>query len=203
MTSESTAQSPARQDAARPRDAVFEKVVDGFGTVRIVPVDPAADAGLIHGWVTEERARYWGMTDHSREQVLEIYEYLDSLTTHHAYLVERDGEPVALFQTYEPDADPVGECYDVQPGDFGVHLLIGPAKGAPQRGFTGELLGAFIAYVLADPAHRRIVVEPDARNTKAIERMVRAGFVLGPEIDKPEKRARLAFLSRDAMARRG
>ncbi|MGW1494758.1 GNAT family N-acetyltransferase [Streptomyces sp. NPDC002402] len=203
MTSESTAQSPALQDAARPRDAVFEKVVDGFGTVRIVPVDPAADASLIHGWVTEERARYWGMTDHSREQVLEIYEYLDSLTTHHAFLVERDGEPVALFQTYEPDADPVGECYDVQPGDLGVHLLIGPANGAPQQGFTGELLGAFIAYALSDPAHRRIVVEPDARNTKAIERMVRAGFVLGAEIDKPEKRARLAFLSRDAMARRG
>ncbi|WP_406404414.1 acetyltransferase [Streptomyces sp. NBC_00879] len=203
MTSESTAQSPARQEHARPREAVFEKVVDGFGTVRIVPVDPAADAGLIHGWVTEERARYWGMTDHSREQVLETYEYLDSLTTHHAFLVERDGEPVALFQKYEPDADPVGECYDVQPGDVGVHLLIGPANGAPQRGFTGELLSAFIAYALSDPAHRRIVVEPDARNTKAIERMVRAGFVLGPEIDKPEKRARLAFLSRDAMARRG
>lgn len=203
MTSESTAQSSARQEAARPRDAVFEKVVDGFGTVRIVPVDPAADAGLIHGWVTEERARYWGMTDHSREQVQEIYEYLDSLTTHHAFLVERDGEPVALFQMYEPEADPVGECYDVQPGDLGFHLLIGPANGAPQRGFTGELLRAFIAYALSDPAHRRIVVEPDARNTKAIERMVRAGFVLGPEIDKPEKRARLAFLSRDAMARRG
>lgn len=30
MTSESTAQSPARQDGARPREAVFEQVVDGF-----------------------------------------------------------------------------------------------------------------------------------------------------------------------------
>ncbi|MET7621828.1 GNAT family N-acetyltransferase [Streptomyces sp. NPDC005408] len=198
MTPESTAQSPART-----REAVFEQVVDGFGTVRIVPVDPAADADLIHGWVTEERARFWGMTGHSREQVLEIYEYLDSLTTHHAFLAERDGAPVALFQAYEPEADPVGECYDVQPGDFGVHLLIGPAKGGAERGFTGKLLGVFITYVLADPAHLRIIVEPDARNTKAIERMVRAGFVLGPEIDKPEKRARLAFLSRDAMARRG
>ncbi|TQK42837.1 RimJ/RimL family protein N-acetyltransferase [Streptomyces sp. SLBN-118] len=198
MTSESTAQDPAHADGVRPREAVFEQVVEGFGTVRVVPVDPAADAGLIHSWVTEERARYWGMTDHSREQVLETYEYLDSLTTHHAFLVHRDGEPVALFQSYEPDADPVGECYDVQPGDFGIHLLIGPANGATERGFTGNLLAAFTAYVLADPAHRRIVVEPDARNTKAIERMVRAGFVLGPEIDKPEKRARLAFLSRDA-----
>ncbi|MER5460148.1 GNAT family N-acetyltransferase [Streptomyces sp. NPDC002668] len=184
------------------REAVHEQTVEGFGTVRVLPLDPVADLDLIHGWVTGERARFWGMGGHSREQVLEIYEYLDSLTTHHAYVVQRDGEPVALFQTYEPDADPVGECYDVQPGDFGVHLLIGPAHGGTERGFTGGLLSVLVGYALADPEHRRIVVEPDARNEKAIERMVRAGFVLGPEIDKPEKRARLAFLSRDAVGRR-
>lgn len=55
---------------------------------------------------------------------------------------------------------------------------------------------------LADPEHRRIIIEPDARNQKAIERMVRAGFELGPEIDKPEKRARLAFFSREPQERR-
>lgn len=33
--------------------------------------------------------------------------------------------------------------------------------------------------------------------------MVRAGLVLGPEINKPEKRAQPAFLSRDAVGRRG
>ncbi|MGI5400946.1 GNAT family N-acetyltransferase [Streptomyces sp. CA-135486] len=192
-----TSETPAR------REAVYEQTVDGFGTVRIVPLDPAADVDLIHGWVTEERARFWGMADHTREQVLEIYEYLDSLTTHHAFLVQRDGEPVALFQTYEPDADPVGECYEVQPGDYGIHILIGPADGGTERGFTGEIFRVLIAYVLADPEHRRIIVEPDARNQKAIERMVRAGFELGPEIDKPEKRARLAFFSREPQERRG
>lgn len=187
------------ESATRPRAAVHEQVVEGLGRVRIVPLDPTADLDLIHRWVTEERARFWGMIGHSREEVLEIYEYVDSLTTHHAYLVHRDGEPVALFQTYEPDADPVGECYDVRPGDFGVHLLIAPAEGDAERGFTGGLMTALMSYALADPRHLRIVVEPDARNEKAIERMVRAGFELGPEIEKPEKRARLAFLSRDVI----
>ncbi|MEU4493327.1 GNAT family N-acetyltransferase [Streptomyces sp. NPDC023998] len=198
-----TEEDMTSETPARLRKAVYEQTVDGFGTVRIVPLTPAADVDLIHGWVTEERARFWGMADHTREQVLEIYEYLDSLTTHHAFLVQRDGEPVALFQTYEPDADPVGECYEVQPGDYGVHILIGPADGRTERGFTGEILRVLIAYVLADPAHRRIIVEPDARNQKAIERMVRAGFELGPEIDKPEKRARLAFFSHEPQERRG
>ncbi|MEU5330181.1 GNAT family N-acetyltransferase [Streptomyces parvus] len=198
-------ENPAMTAATEPvapalRAAVHEQKVEGFGTVRLVPVDPAADAELLHRWVTEERARSWGMADHTREQVREIYEFVDSLPTHHAYLALRDGVPAALFQTYEPDADPVGECYDVQPGDFGVHLLIAPAEGeGTVKGYTDALLTAFIAHVFSDPAHVRVVVEPDVRNEKAIARMVRIGFELGPEIRKPEKTARLAFLTRAAL----
>ncbi|MFE7484453.1 GNAT family N-acetyltransferase [Streptomyces sp. NPDC057552] len=196
-TEETTSMTTTTVPALRP--AVYEQKVEGFGTVRLVPVDPAADAGLLHGWVTEERARFWGMADHTREQVQEIYEFVGSLPTHHAYLVLRDGVPAALFQTYEPDADPVGECYDVRPGDFGIHLLIAPAEGeGAVKGYTESLLTAFIGYVFSDPAHLRVVVEPDARNEKAIARMVRVGFELGPEIQKPEKTARLAFLTRAA-----
>ncbi|MFE3721228.1 GNAT family N-acetyltransferase [Streptomyces cyaneofuscatus] len=194
----STASDASTVPALRP--AVHEQKVEGFGVVRLVPVDPAADAELLHRWVTEERARFWGMADHTREQVREIYEFVDSLPTHHAYLALRDGVPAALFQTYEPDADPVGECYDVQPGDFGIHLLIAPAEGeGAVKGYTDALLTAFIGYVFSDPAHLRVVVEPDARNEKALARMVRVGFELGPEIEKPEKTARLAFLTRAAL----
>ncbi|MFJ9108749.1 GNAT family N-acetyltransferase [Streptomyces sp. NPDC102283] len=190
---------PADPTAPALRAAVHEQKVEGFGTVRLVPVDPAADADLLHGWVTEERARFWGMGDHTREQVREIYEFVGSLPTHHAYLALRDGVPAALLQTYEPDADPVGACYDVRPGDFGIHLLIAPAEGeGAVRGHTDALLTAFIGFVFGDPARLRVVVEPDARNEKALARMVRAGFALGPEIVKPEKTARLAFLTREA-----
>ncbi|MEU7618245.1 GNAT family N-acetyltransferase [Micromonospora rifamycinica] len=172
--------------------------VEGFGEVSIRLVEPDRDVEVIHDWVTRERSRFWGMRDASRERVREIYTYLDSLTTHHAYLVHRDGRPVALFQTYEPAADPVGECYDVRPGDFGIHLLIGPPDGGAEPGFTGVLLDAFLAFVLADPTRLRIVAEPDARNARAVDRLVRAGFLPGPLVDLPDKRARLLFLDRDA-----
>lgn len=196
-TTMTTTPEPTASTVPALRPAVHEQKVEGFGVVRLVPVDPAADAGLLHGWVTQERARFWGMADHTREQVQEIYEFVGSLPTHHAYLALRDGVPAALFQTYEPDADPVGECYEVQPGDFGIHLLIAPAEGeGAVKGYTDALLTAFIGYVFSDPAHLRVVVEPDARNEKALARMVRVGFELGPEIEKPEKTARLAFLSR-------
>ncbi|MFD9123845.1 GNAT family N-acetyltransferase [Kitasatospora sp. NPDC059571] len=180
------------------RPAVHEEEVAGFGRLRIVPLDPAADAALVHRWVTEDRARFWGMLDHTVEQVREVYEFVDSLSTHHAFLALRDGTPVALFQTYDPAHDPVGECYEVRPGDHGVHLLIGPADAGGEDGFTGRLIGGFLRFVLADPAHRRIVAEPDARNDRAVARLLRSGFELGPLIDKPEKRARLVFLTRPA-----
>ncbi|WP_405438310.1 acetyltransferase [Streptomyces avidinii] len=190
--------------------SVHTQVVEGFGTVTITPVDPAADSALIHSWVTQERARFWGMGEAGRELIQEIYEDVDRRTTHHAFMVSRDGEQVALFQTYDCAEDRVSECYEVRPGDVGVHLLIGPTEGAAERGFTGALMSAFIAFVFSDGAARRVVVEPDARNTKAIARMERTGFVLGPEVVLPEidlpevylpaKPARLAFLSAPGAA---
>ncbi|MFD9335619.1 GNAT family N-acetyltransferase [Streptomyces sp. NPDC060028] len=187
------------------RRPVSSNLVEGFGTVTITPVDPAADSALIHSWVTEERARFWGMGGASRELVQEIYEDVDRRSTHHAFMIGRDGERVALFQTYDCAEDRVGECYEVRPGDVGVHLLLAPSTGAAEHGFTASLVRAFLAYLIHDHGARRIVAEPDARNTKAIARLERSGFALGPEVELPEidlpevylpaKRARLLFLT--------
>ncbi|GGN67064.1 acetyltransferase [Streptomyces albiflavescens] len=196
----------------RDREAVHEQLVDGFGTVRILPLDPHADLDVVHSWVAQERAEFWGMNGLTKQQVLETYRHLDSLDTHHAFLAVKDGEPVALFQTYEPEADRVSECYDVEPGDIGVHLLIGPPGQAGARpGFSSSLLVAFTSYVLVGLDRERVVVDPDERNRKAIARFERQGFDLGPavvlpEIDLPdvylpEKRAQLAFLTREAAFR--
>lgn len=207
--------STATEPYAGGRPAVHEQTIDGFGTVRVLPVDPRADLDVVHAWVGAERAAYWGMTGFTRQQVLETFLHLDSLDTHHAFLAVKDGVPAALFQTYEPTADRVGECYEVAPGDIGVHLLIGPPEeGAGARpGWSSALLTAFLGYALTGLDRRRAVVEPDARNTKAIERLTRTGFVPAgdivlPEIDLPEvhlaeKHARLAFLTREAFEATG
>ncbi|MDX3098818.1 GNAT family N-acetyltransferase [Streptomyces sp. ME19-03-3] len=184
-------------DRAMTGAAPYERTVPGFGTVRIRPMDPAGDAEVVHGWVNEDRARFWGMVGHSREQVREIYAVIDSLTTHHAYLALHDDRPAALFQTYQPEHDPLGDHYDVQEGDVGIHLLIGPSRGTALPGYTGHLVGGFLAFLLADPTLRRIVAEPDSRNKKSVARLLRSGFTLGPLIDLPEKRAQLVFLSRE------
>lgn len=191
----------------RARTAVHTRTVDGFGTVRVLRLDPRADAATVHAWVREERAAFWGMNGLTQEQVAEIYAHLDTLDTHHAYLLEKDGEPAGLLQTYEPEADRVSECYDVRPGDIGVHLLLAPASGAVRSGWSSALLGAVASYVLLGLDRRRVVVDPDVRNEKAVTRFLKEGFVAGdvvvlPEIDLPdvylpEKHAQLAFLTRE------
>ncbi|WP_155060048.1 GNAT family N-acetyltransferase [Streptomyces blattellae] len=195
--------------APAARRAVHEQAVDGLGTIRVLPLDARADAEVVHGWVSEERASFWGMNGLSRDQVADIYAHMDTLDTHHAYLVARETEPVAVLQTYEPDADRVSECYRVEPGDIGVHLLLAPAGAEGARpGWTAALAGALFTYVLLGLDRRRIVVDPDVRNEKAVTRFLNLGFTAGPavvlpEIDLPdvylpEKHAQLAFLTREA-----
>lgn len=194
------------------RIPVHEQDLAGFGTVRVLPLDPAEDAGVIHRWVSEDRAAFWGMTELTRDQVEAVYAHMDTLDTHHAHLVVKDGEPVALLQTYEPAADRVSECYDVEPGDIGVHLLLAPpgTEGA-RPGWTAALAAALMGYVLVGLDRSRIVVDPDIGNEKAVARFLRQGFTAGPavvlpEVDLPdvylpEKKAQLAFLRREVAFR--
>ncbi|MGI5456126.1 GNAT family N-acetyltransferase [Streptomyces sp. CA-249302] len=178
------------------------------GAVRVLPLDAHADADVLHRWVREERAVFWGMNGLTRDQVAEIYAHMDTLDTHHAFLLVRDGEPVGLLQTYEPEADRVSECYEVRDGDIGIHLLLAPAReGGARSGWSAALLTAVTSYVLLGLDRRRVVVDPDVRNERAVDRFLRQGFVAGevvvlPEIDipdvyLPEKKAQLAFLERE------
>jgi hypothetical protein len=178
-----------------------------FGPVAVRPLDLRTDLDTLHAWVSEERAAFWGMVGLTRGQVAEIYAHMETLDTHHAFVVEREGTGalLALFQTYEPDADRVGECYEVRPGDIGLHVLLAPpGEEGPRRGWSGRVLRVITGCLLRE--RTRVVVDPDVRNDKAIARFVREGFVLGdrvtlpevrlPDVFLPEKQARLAFLTR-------
>lgn len=170
-------------------------------SLRLDPFDPARDAEVLHGWVVEDRAQFWMMRDHTLEEVREIYTWLDEQPTHHVWFVRDDaGAPVALLQDYEPAAEEVGSTYDVQPGDLGIHLMLAPAT-TPRHGFTAEVVDFALGEVFADPAVQRLVVEPDARNAKAVALARRLGFELGPVVELSTKPAQLAFLTRAAAGR--
>jgi RimJ/RimL family protein N-acetyltransferase len=158
------------------------------------PLDPARDAELIHSWVTEERATFWMMQDHTVDEVREIYTWIHEQPTHHAWLVHSDDDPVALFQDYDPRAEEVGEHYDVQPGDIGVHFMVRPGRAKLVMPFL-------LREVFADPQVRSVIAEPDIRNAKSLALVDRLGFERGPEIQLWTKPAQLMFLTREAYER--
>ncbi|TBL30861.1 GNAT family N-acetyltransferase, partial [Verrucosispora sp. SN26_14.1] len=64
------------------------------------------------------------------------------------------------------------------------------------RALAGPVGAALARFLFLDPTRDRIVVEPDVRNDAARRRLLAEGFTLAEEIDMPDKRARLAFLTR-------
>ncbi|MDF9716373.1 acetyltransferase [Nocardioides sp. ChNu-153] len=188
-----TAPLPEPPSPARP--VLHERRAPGLGHLTLAELDPATEAGIVHAWTREERARFWMMGDKSPDEVRDIYTWIDSQPTHAAYLVRLDGEPTALFQTYDPRAEEVGELYDVQPGDVGVHLMTGPLT-TPRPGFTPQVVALVLGACFADPATTRVVAEPDARNAKVQARLDAMGVARGPEVRLSTKPAVLRFLDR-------
>jgi RimJ/RimL family protein N-acetyltransferase len=163
------------------------------------PVDAARDAAVLHSWVVQDRAAFWGMADCTEERVEEIYAWMAEQTHLEALLVLVDEAPVGVLQTYDPFVDEIGGFYDRREGDLGVHLLLSDAP--PRRGHTGDLVGFLIGGLLARPGVQRLVLEPDARNERSCAMAERLGAERGPRVrlrtavaDKP---AQFYFLTRD------
>jgi penicillin amidase len=179
--------------------AAYRAEAEALGELTLHPVDPARDAELLHGWVTQERARFWMMQDRSVEEVREIYGWIAEQPGQHAWLARLGGEPAALFQDYLPGDEEVGEHFDVQPGDRGVHFLMAPPGGpaGERRGYSRALLGFMVDFVFSDREVQRVVAEPDVRNEKSVGLLRRLGWELGEAVELSHKPAQLAFLTRE------
>jgi len=184
-------------------EEVWRTDVPGAGTLTAHVLDPVADVDVLHAWVNRPHAGFWGLAGLTRDELSATYAFVDSLPTHHAYLVRWDGEPVVLVQLYHPEDDPVATAYDAQPGDLGMHFFKG-ADGPAQRYGVAPwtVIGpAVLGLALAGPGTRRLVVEPDARNRAAITRMAAFGFEPAGTVrfESPQgpKEAVLAFCPRE------
>lgn len=167
----------------------------GIGTFTVRPLDPLTDAELVHRWVTHPKAAFWMMRDARLQDVEREYMRIAAHEHHHAFLGLHDGEPAFLLETYDPRYVELVGLYDPEPGDVGMHFLVAPAE-RPVHGFTRAVITTVMEELFADPATRRVVVEPDVSN-KAVHALNEAvGFVPEREIDKPEKRALLSFCTR-------
>lgn len=171
-------------------------------TVR--PVDPDADGPLLHRWVTAPRAAFWGMQQHSLDDVVEVYRYIGDQPHLRALLAESDGQPLALLQTYDPTVDEIGAFYDRRPGDVGMHLLL--ADDPARAGRTPEILDHLLDAFFGHAAVQRLVFEPDAGNEKSLALLRSRGAEPGPQVhlvlSYAEKDAQFWFFPREGWSPR-
>ncbi|PIJ48366.1 transcriptional regulator [Erwinia sp. OLTSP20] len=152
----------------------------------------AEDAALIHSWVTRDYAHFWGMQNNTPEQVASFYQALTEGNPRAAMIGACDDKPAFLMEFYRAAEDDVGKFYPVQPGDYGMHLLIAPADN-PVKQFSWQVFTVVMDYMFSLPEVSRVVVEPDVRNINIHRLNKRAGFRYQNTIDMGHKTAWLAF----------
>ncbi|MFJ4928991.1 GNAT family N-acetyltransferase [Streptomyces sp. NPDC088736] len=168
----------------------------GIGVLTVRPLDPVQDSGLLHGWVTHPKSAFWMMQGAKLHDVEREYMAVAASEHHHAHLGLHDGEPAFLMESYDPRHVELVGLYEPEPGDVGMHFLVAPTD-TPVHGFTRAVITTVMRHLFADPATRRVVVEPDVRNTAVHALNEAVGFVAEREIQKPEKRALLSFCTRE------
>lgn len=177
----------------------FERHIAGCGTFTLRRLEPDADGECIHDWVNRPYARYWGMQNTTVEEVRTAYREILAADHSTAWLGFHEGRPAFVLETYRAAGDRIADYYDVQPGDHGMHILVGPPRERIP-GFTRHVFTVILEFLFSDPAVERIVVEPDVNND-AIHRLnLDAGFVYDRHIELPEKTAALAFCTRERFA---
>ncbi|MFI8486455.1 GNAT family N-acetyltransferase [Streptomyces rubrogriseus] len=170
------------------------------GALTLRPVDPLTDAELLHGWLTHPKSAFWMMQDARLVDVERAYMELAADEHQQAHLGLHDGVPAFLMERYDPAHRELVGLYEPEPGDVGMHFLVAPTD-RPVHGFTRAVITAVMTELFADPATRRVVVEPDVTNTAVHALNAAVGFVPEREIQKPEKKALLSFCTREQFAK--
>ncbi|PCG84200.1 GNAT family N-acetyltransferase [Streptomyces sp. WZ.A104] len=167
-----------------------------LGVFALHPLVPDEDGEFLHAWVTHPKATYWMMGDLNPGEVRRAYEEIAAHPHHDAFVGTLDGEPCFLMERYDPAKVELAGLYEDRPGDIGMHFLCAPA-GEPVHGFTRAVITTVVSSLFEDPGVRRVVVEPDVRNTAVHALNTAVGFVPETTLTKPEKEALLSFCTRE------
>ncbi|HIW96826.1 MAG TPA: GNAT family N-acetyltransferase [Candidatus Corynebacterium gallistercoris] len=133
---------------------------------------------MLHEWITHPRSRFWGALDASVHDIETEYARIACSSSEAAWILELNGTPLALGETYDPSTVLLDQCPDItlHQGDIGMHILVSPPTAEPIHGLTDVVLSGWMRWLFRHPEVQRIVVEPDERNTSMHIKNARVGF---------------------------
>jgi RimJ/RimL family protein N-acetyltransferase len=159
-------------------------------------VDPDADAAMISEWM-------------NRPHLVEAWEYDWSPSRWHRYLTAQlageysrplvgsfRGAPFVYLEVYRAAKDSIAPRYDADPHDIGLHAAIAELRFV-NRGIAPMLLPRLVASIFElEPRCRRIMFDPDHRNSGARGVCEYAGCQFLGEHDMVNRRMALYALPR-------
>lgn len=131
---------------------------------------------LLHGWLRAEHVRPWWAIEGSLDVTARYIAEMRALDHQRSWVVSDPRGPFGYVETYVVTGDPLAGHYAVEPGDRGLHLLVGERDrlGTPA---SRALMASVLTGLIAEPHATRVVCEPNVRN----ERMLRFCASLGAE----------------------
>jgi RimJ/RimL family protein N-acetyltransferase len=182
-------------------EILFRRDDARLGRFELRRVAPIADAPLLHEWLTHPKSVFWLMQDAQLSDVERDYAGIAASERYEAYLGLHRGRPAFLVERYDPAHSELAGRYAAEPGDVGMHFLAAPTD-APEHGFTLAVLVTTMEMLFADPATRRVVVEPDVRNTAVHRLNAAVGFEIEHELALHAKTAYLSTCTRAQYGQR-
>lgn len=124
------------------------------------PVQAADRAILTEIFSDPTVARWWGDPAQSVADTLAE----DEDATH--YIIEVDGQPVGMIQSYEETDDMYRHA--------GIDISI--RESWQGKGIGPEAIRVLAHHLIDDEGHHRLIIDPAANNTNAIKAYERVGF---------------------------
>jgi RimJ/RimL family protein N-acetyltransferase len=136
---------------------------------------------LLHDWLNREHIRRWWHRSPALEEVEAKYmPRIDGSELARVFLIELDGRPAGMIQTYLATDDP--EWIGSEPGVAGVDLFIADEDLLGQ-GLGPRILIEFMQEIVyADPATTACAASPEVGNAVSIRAFEKAGFIRVREI---------------------
>ncbi len=175
---------------------IAKKHIENKGQFSLNKFDPQQDAGILHEWVSQPYAKYWGMLDNSEQQVKESYEELCASEHTQVFMGYHNDEPAFLLEVYQPENEAIAQHIDVKSGDRGMHILMAPPI-KPIAQFSYCVFITIMEFIFEHLDAKRILVEPDHENDKIHRLNKQLGFIHSKKIQMPDKQAYLATCSKD------
>lgn len=181
------------RDAGSPADATTS-------LLSVEPVDPDRDAAVVQSWLAHSASSWWAMGDLDVPAVQEYLASVQADPAQAAWLGRHDGVPCFLIETYDPATVLLTDVWAAEPGDVGMHLLVAPPPDTGRvHGLTSAVMRATVEHCRDTLGARRVVVEPDVRNTAVQAKNAEVGFRALREVDVDGKRALLSVLETDRI----